>query len=163
MTASDLLLRAARIRPFRGRGAAGPALLVAALAVVALGACGGGEEEPPPPAEPLSEEDAAIAAHISEKTMLLWDIYNEYDLEGLRALYEESYWEAEKAELESNMAPFRSRGIQFTAEETSPPMEIEPGKWQVKHKARFSGGSVNMKFIYEEFDGEWLLTYAETD
>ena len=51
----------------------------------------------------------------------------------------------------------------ITAEETSPPREIEPGRWQIKQKASWDGGSVNMEFIYEQIDGEWLLTYAETD
>ena len=66
-------------------------------------------------------------------------------------------------DLERNMAPFKDRGTVFVAEETSPPREIEPGKWEVKHTARFGGSSVKMKFIYEQFDGEWLLTYAEVD
>ena len=43
----------------------------------------------------------------------------------------------------------------------STPTEIAPGKWEIRQIARFSFGSVNMIFIYEEFDGEWLLTHAE--
>ena len=31
-----------------------------------------------------------------------------------------------------------------------------------QHIGRFPMGSVNMVFIYEEFEGEWLLTYAES-
>lgn len=61
------------------------------------------------------------------------------------------------------MAPFESRGITFTAEETSSPRQIEPGRWELTHTARFGGGSVSMRFIYERFDGEWLLTYAEAE
>ena len=163
MTVRDELLRGAWGRRLRVRGA-GLAVVVGVLAVVGLAGCGGGgEEEPPPPTEPLSEEDAELAAHLSEKTMLLWEYYNNYDLEALRTLYEPGYWLTEEDELRHNMEPFERRNIKFTAEETSPPTEIEPGIWQVKHTARFSGGSVKMKFLYEEFDGEWLLTHAETD
>ena len=42
-----------------------------------------------------------------------------------------------------------------------PPKSL-PGKWEIRQTARFSFGSVNMIFIYEEFDGDWLLTYAES-
>lgn len=164
MNVRDLLLRAAWTGPFRVRGGAGLVVVVGVLAVAVLGACGGGGEvEPAATTEPLSEEDAELAALLSEKTMLLWEYYNNYDLESLRTLYEPNYWLSEEEELRHNMEPFERRNIKFTPEETSPPTEIEPGVWQVKHKARFSGGSVNMKFLYEEFDGVWLLTHAETD
>ncbi|MYB40982.1 MAG: hypothetical protein F4X76_02090 [Chloroflexi bacterium] len=136
------------------------------LAMAASAACGGGEPEAPPPAppaRPIEFGEAEIAAYLSERTMELWVVYNRYHLQGLRAFYEESYWLEEEEELRRNMAPFESRGITFTAEETSPPRQIEPGKWELKHKVSFSGGSLNMRFIYERFDGEWLLTHAETD
>ena len=35
------------------------------------------------------------------------------------------------------------------------------GKWEVRHTGTFSLASVKMIFIWEEFDGEWLLTYAQ--
>lgn len=91
----------------------------------------------------------------------MWETYNSYDLEGLRAFYEESYWEEEEEILRRNMQPFKAAGITFETEETSPPTEIEPGKWEIRQTARFPGGSVKMVFIYEEFDGEWLFTYAK--
>ena len=137
--------------------------VVAALALAALAACGGGEEEPRAPTEPLSAEQQELAAHLSARAMELWDVYNTYEVEDLRQFYEESYWENEKEELRRNMEPFKNRGTVFEAEETSAPTEIEPGKWQLKHKIRFSGRSISMTFVYEEFDGEWLLTYAEVD
>ena len=139
------------------------AWIVVTLALAASAACGGGASEAPPPAEPVEPDDAEIAAYLSERTMELWIVYNRYDLPGLSAFYEESYWLEEEEELRRNMAPFESRGITFTAEETSPPRQVEPGKWELKHKVTFSGGSLSMKFIYERLDGEWLLTYAETD
>ena len=164
MIARDRLLGTAQTFSLRQSGSVALVLVLAALAVAASAACGGGgDPEPPPPTEALSAEDAELAAHLSEKTMLLWEYYNDYNLESLRTLYEPNYWLSEEEELRHNMEPFEKRNIKFTAEETSPPTEIEPGIWQVKHKARFSGGSVNMKFIYEEFDGEWLLVHAETD
>ena len=138
--------------------------IVATLAVVALAACGGsGEDEPPAPTEALSAEQQELAAYLSARTMELWDVYNTYVLEDLRQFYEPSYWATERMDIERNMEPFESRGTVFEAEETSPPREIEPGKWEIKHTARFGGSSVKMKFIYEQFDGEWLLTYAEVD
>ena len=137
--------------------------ILAVAAVAASVACGGGEDEPPPPAEPLTDEQAEIAAYLSERTMYLWDVYNTYVLENLRQFYAASYWETEQEDLRRNMEPFKSRGTVFRAEETSPPREIEPGKWEIKHKARWNGSAVDMKFIYEQFDGEWLLTYAEVD
>lgn len=136
--------------------------MLVALAVAAS-ACGNGAPEPAPATEPLTADEAATAAYLSERTMELWVVYNAYDLEGLSDFYEESYWLEEEEQLRRDMAPFESRGITFTAEETSPPRQIEPGRWELTHTARFSGGSVDMRFIYERFDGEWLLTYAEGD
>ena len=108
-----------------------------------------------PTVEPTSASDdpTDLAEHLRQKTAQMWDVYNSYDLDGLRAFYEESYWEEEE-ELRSNMQPFE-------AEETSPPTEIEPGKWEIRQTARFAGGSVKMVFIYVEFDGQWPFTYAE--
>ncbi len=139
------------------------ALVLAALALAALAACGGGDPEPPPTQEPLTAEQAHIATYLSARTMYLWDVYNTYELEDLRQFYAPSYWETEQEDVRRNMEPFKGRGTVFVAEETSPPREIEPGKWEIKHKARWNGSSVDMKFIYEQFDGEWLLTYAEVD
>ena len=59
------------------------------------------------------------------------------------------------------MQPFINQNLTLTAEETSPPTEIAPGKWETKHTARFQGGLVNMVFIYEEFDCTWPLTLAK--
>ena len=137
--------------------------VLSALGLAALVACGGGEDEASAPTEPLTGEQQELAAHLSEKAMELWDIYNTYEVEALRRFYEASYWEDEKEEIRRNMEPFRNRGTVFEAEETSPPREIEPGKWQLKHKVRYSGRSLDMTFVYEQFDGEWLLTYAEVD
>lgn len=163
VTLSDGFLHVTRTSSTRKSRAIGLALILAAFAVAASVACGGGEDEPPPPQEPLSEEDAELAAYLSERTMELWEVYNTYVLDDLRQFYAASYWTTERQDLERNMAPFKDRGTVFVAEETSPPREIEPGKWEVKHTARFGGSSVKMKFIYEQFDGEWLLTYAEVD
>ncbi|MDE2669833.1 MAG: hypothetical protein OXI51_09300 [Chloroflexota bacterium] len=163
MTLSDRFLRVTRTSSTRKSRAIGLALILAALALAASVACGGGEDEPPPAQEPLSEEDAELAAYLSERTMELWEVYNTYVLDDLRQFYAASYWTTERQDLERNMAPFKDRGTVFVAEETSAPREIEPGKWEVKHTARFGGSSVKMKFIYEQFDGEWLLTYAEVD
>ncbi len=156
MTASDRLLQTAR--------ACSPVILAAlAVGALALAACGG-EEPEPEPAEPLTGEEAELAEHFREKTALLWEIYNEYDIDGLEPLYEPGYWEEQESTLKRNIKPFESRGVTFDPEETSAPREIEPGKWQLKQKAHISsGGSVNMKFIYEQFGDEWLLTHAEAD
>ena len=160
--------------------------LAAILALsLTLAACGGSDGGPtvrdltatpsptpsptdtPQPEPTLTEEATGepvdLAQYLSERTMAMWEVYNAYDLDGLREFYEESYWQAEEEELRSNMQPFQIRGATFEAEETSPPTEIEPGKWEVRHTARFPGGSVKMVFIYEQFDGEWLFTYAEVE
>ena len=70
-------------------------------------------------------------------------------------------WAEEEAEVRANLRPFRTFGAKIEAEETSPPTEIEPGKWETRHTGSFPFGSVKMIFIWEQFDGEWLLTYAE--
>ena len=139
------------------------AWILVTLALAASAACGGGESEAPAPTAEPAPGDPETAAYLSQRTMELWAVYNTYDLPGLRAFYEERYWLEEEEELRRNMAPFESRGVTFTAEETSPPRQIEPGKWELKHAVRFSGGSLNMRFVYERFDGEWLLTYAENE
>ena len=119
--------------------------------------------EPTPTEEAVPDEHIDIAEHLSEKTMRLWDVYNTHDPDALEEFYSEDYWQEEVDEIRSNMEPFKNLGLTFTAEETSPPSEIEPGKWELKHTARFQGGLVNMVFIYEEFDGDWRLTYAKPE
>ena len=116
-----------------------------------------------PTGEDAADEPIDVAAHLSEKTMRLWDVYNEHDPDALAVFYSEDYWQEEVDEIRANMQPFKNLGLTFTAEETSPPTEIEPGKWELKHTARFQGGLVNMVFIYEEFDGDWRLTYAKPE
>ena len=51
--------------------------------------------------------------------------------------------------------------MKITPEELTPPTETAPGKWETAHRGYFLGGSVDVVFIFEEFDGEWLLTLAE--
>lgn len=122
----------------------------------------------PAPAEEAAEEAAStsdepldMVEHLREKTMYLWDVYNTHDPDALKIFYSDSYWEEERETLRANMQPFINQNLTFTAEETSPPTEISPGKWETRHTARFQGGLVNMVFIYEEFDGTWLLTFAK--
>lgn len=102
-----------------------------------------------------------MAEHLRGKTMRMWEVYNSHVPEDLEQFYSADYWEEEKDVVRINMQPFKNMGLQFTAEETSPPTEIEPGKWEYRQTARFQGGLVNMVFIYEQFDGEWLLTFAK--
>ena len=158
-------------------------VLAATLALsLVLAACGGSAENTPAPTptateaprveptpteeaaeEPASNESAGIAEHLSEKTMRLWDVYNMHDPDALEVFYSEDYWQEEVEEIRANMEPFRNLGLTLTAEETSPPTEIAPGRWEVKHTARFQGGLINMVFIYEEFAGDWRLTYAKPE
>lgn len=124
-------------------------------------------EVEPTPAEDASGDAASgntvdVAEHLSEKTMQMWEVYNEHDLDALKAFYEENYWKEQEDEIRSNMQPFKTFKVTITGEETSPPMEIAPGKWEIRHIARFPLGSLDMVFIYEEFEGDWLLTYAES-
>ena len=160
-----------------------PALVVALSLVLAAcdGSAGDGVAATPAPAQatpgtpradPAPAESASAAAapgeragiveHLREKTMQVWEVYNTHDPDALKAFYEEGYWEAQEEEVRSNMEPFRAFGISINAEETSPPTEIAPGTWEVRHTGRFPLGSVKMIFIWEEFEGEWLLTYAES-
>lgn len=113
--------------------------------------------------ETAPADPAAVAEHLRERTMQMWDVYNTHDPDLLKAFYEASYWAAEEEEVRSNMRPFRNFGIEIRAEETSPPTEIAPGKWEIRHTGHFPLGSVKMVFIWEEFEGEWLLTYAEVE
>ncbi len=115
----------------------------------------------PTPAENASSDPIDIPEHLREKTTQFWEAYNKYDLDALKTFYEENYWNEQEAEVQSNMQPFKSFGMKITAEETSPPTEIAPGKWEIRQTASFSVGSIKMLFIYEEFDEDWLLTYAE--
>ena len=110
-----------------------------------------------------ADDPAKMAEHLRDKTMRLWDVYNTHDLDALKAFYEESYWNAKEEEIRSDMQPFKLFGVSIEAEETSPPTEISPGRWETRHVGRFPLGSVNMVFVYEEFGGEWLLTYAEAE
>ena len=120
------------------------------------------QAEPTPDAT-ASGDQTGVAGHLREKTMRMWEAYNSHDLDKLKPFYEESYWKSEEEELRSNMRPFKTFGITIKAEETSPPTEIAPGKWEIRHTGRFTMGSVNMVFIYEKFGEDWLLTYAEDE
>ena len=163
------------------------ALATIAALSLALAACGGSEDEAvsddvaatpapsqaaaapqptPTPAvaasaETTDSDTSQLVAHLREKSMRLWEVYNTYDLQGLKVFYEPSYWQEREEQTRLEMQPFQSRGATLTAEETSPPTEIAPGTWETRHKASFPGGSVNLVFIYEQFDGEWLLTHLE--
>lgn len=124
----------------------------------------------PTPAESASPEAASssddagdLVVHLREKTMRLWDVYNTHEPDALQVFYSDDYWVEEVEEIHQNMQPFKNLGLTFTSEETSPPMEIEPGKWETKHTARFEGGEVRMVFIYEQFGEDWLLTYAKPE
>ena len=124
----------------------------------------------PTPLEDTTEETASasdetldLVEHLRDKTMHLWDVYNTHDPDALKIFYSDSYWEEDKENIRANMQPFKNQNLTFTAEETSPPTEIAPGKWETKHTARFQGGLVYMVFIYEEFDGTWLLTHAKPE
>ena len=97
------------------------------------------QAEPTPTEEAVPDEPIDIAEYLSEKTMRLWDVYNMHDPDLLEEFYSEDYWQEEVDEIRSNMQPFKNLGLTFTAEETSPPTEIEPGKWELKHTARFQG------------------------
>ena len=105
--------------------------------------------------------DPEIVEHLREKTMRLWEVYNTHDADALEVFYEETYWNEQEDDIRSNMESFRNFGMAIDAQEMTPPTEVAPGKWETEHIGRFSGGSVHMVFIYERFDGEWLLTYAE--
>ena len=164
-------------------------MAVVALSLV-LAACGGSDEETtgsgvsetpvptptateapqvePTPTVEVAEESATdastdIVAHLSEKTMRLWDVYNTHDPGALEVFYSEDYWQEEVEEIRANMEPFRNLNLTLTAEETSPPTEIDPGRWEVRHTASFPGGLINMVFVYEEFGGKWRLTYAKPE
>lgn len=115
------------------------------------------------PAEAASGGAPDLVEHLRERTMQMWAVYNTYDVDALGTFYEESYWQEEEDEVRANLRPFRTFGAKIDPEETSPPTEIAPGKWETRHDASFPFGSVKMIFIWEEFDGEWLLTYAEPE
>ena len=123
----------------------------------------------PTPTENASEEADSetsepldIAEHLLQTTSQFWEVYNKYDIDTLKTFYEENYWNEQEAEVQSNMQPFKNFNLSVTPDDPSTPTEIAPGKWEIRQTARFSFGSVNMIFIYEEFDGDWLLTYAES-
>ena len=144
----------------------GAALAVIVALSLVLAACGGSAEEerskeasaapaaaqaaaapqpePTPaedaPGDAVSGDSADLPGQLREKTMQLWDVYNTYDLDALKVFYEENYWKEREEQTRLDMQPFESRGLTFTAEETSPPTEIAPGKWETKHTARFDGG-----------------------
>ena len=93
--------------------------------------------------------------------MDLWDVYNTHDVDALKAFYEESYWQKRKEDIQSDMQPFKIFGMTITAEEAAPPREIAPGKWEIRHLGSFGVGTVNMVFVYEEVDGEWMIIFDE--
>ena len=91
----------------------------------------------------------------------LWEVYNTYDGEALSAFYEESYGAEREEKVLGDLANFDRFNVKINPEELTPPTEIAPGKWETKQRGHFVIGSVDVVFVFEEFDGEWLLTLAE--
>ena len=121
----------------------------------------------PTPAESAAPESAApesasapadapsdTAEVIRQRMADLWEVYNLYDGEALKALYEENYWAEREEKVLYDLANFEKF-------ELTPPTETAPCKWETAHRGYFLGGSVDVVFIFEEFGGEWLLTLAE--
>ena len=128
----------------------------------------------PTPAESAAPESAApesasapadapsdTAEVIRQRMADLWEVYNTYDGEARSAFYEESYWAEREEKVLGDLANFDRFNVKINPEELTPPTEIAPGKWETKQRGYFLGGSVDVVFIFEEFDGEWLLTHAE--
>ena len=116
------------------------------------------------PAESASAPTAGLSdltKHIRQRMAHLWEVYNLYDGEALKALYEENYWAEREEQVLYDSANFEKFELKITPEELTPPTEIAPCKWETAHRGHFLGGSVDVVFIFEEFDGEWLLTLAE--
>ena len=122
-----------------------------------------------PQVEPIPAESASAPADspsdtaevIRQRMADLWEVYNLYDGEALKALYEENYWAEREEQVLYDLANFEKFELKITPEELTPPTEIAPGKWERAHRGYFLGGSVDVVFVFEEFDGEWLLTLAE--
>ena len=98
-------------------------------------------EEAPTPA---SDGPSDLVEHLRQKTMDLWEVYNTHKPDDLKVFYEENYWNDQAESIRADMQPFRLFDIQISAEETSPPTEIEPGKWETKHTASFPLGEIHM-------------------
>ena len=126
------------------------------------------------PAESASAEGAAPESasaptaglsdpteHIRQRMAHLWEVYNLYDGEALKALYEENYWAEREEQVLYDLANFEKFELEITPEELTPPTETAPGKWETAHRGYFLGGSVDVVFVFEKFDGEWLPTHAE--
>lgn len=117
-------------------------------------------------ATPTAEATAPpvdVVEQIRLRTEAMWEVYNSHDADALAAFYEPSYWKAEEEEVRANMQPFRTFGITIRAEETSPPTEIAPGQWEIRQTGHFPLGSIKLGFIWQEFDGVWLLIHTEAE
>ncbi|MYE33183.1 MAG: hypothetical protein F4X80_11185 [Chloroflexi bacterium] len=104
-----------------------------------------------------------VVEQIRERTEAMWEVYNSHDADALAAFYEPSYWTTEEEEVRANMRPFRNFGISIRPEETSPPTEIAPGQWEIRQTGHFPLGSVKLVFIWQEFDGVWLLIHTDAE
>ncbi|MXZ46328.1 MAG: hypothetical protein F4Z08_04955 [Chloroflexi bacterium] len=120
------------------------------------------EAEATPTAGPTAPP-VDVVEQIRERTEAMWEVYNSHDADALAAFYEPSYWKAEEEEVRANMRPFRNFGISIRPEETSPPTEIAPGQWEIRQTGHFPLGSVKLAFVWQEFDGVWLLIHTEAE
>ena len=120
------------------------------------------EAEATPTAEPTAPP-VDVVEQIRERTEAMWEVYNSHDADALAAFYEPSYWTTEEEEVRANMRPFRNFGISIRPEETSPPTEIAPGQWEIRQTGHFPLGSVKLVFIWQEFDGVWLLIHTDAE
>lgn len=104
-----------------------------------------------------------VVEQVRARTEAMWEVYNAHDADALAAFYEPSFWEAEEEEVRANMRPFRTFGVTIRPEETSPPTEIAPGQWEIRQTGHFPLGSVKLVFVWQEFDGVWLLIHTEAE
>ncbi|MYD66367.1 MAG: hypothetical protein F4X26_10385 [Chloroflexi bacterium] len=104
-----------------------------------------------------------VVEQIRARTEAMWEVYNSHDADALAAFYEPSFWQAEEEEVRANMRPFRTFGVTIRPEETSPPTEIAPGQWEIRQTGHFPLGSVKLVFVWQAFDGVWLLVHTDSE
>ena len=113
------------------------------------------EESTPPPVD--------VVEQVRARTEAMWEVYNSHDADALAAFYEPGFWEQDEEEVRANMRPFRTFGVTIRAEETSPPTEIAPGQWEIRQTGHFPLGSIKLVFVWQEFDGVWLLIHTAAE
>jgi hypothetical protein len=116
-------------------------------------------EETTPPAT----EEAITGADIEAARQVVfayWEAFNNYDVDGVLALLEDSWREERADDITSEINQMETFGITLNAEEEAEP-EVTDGTVAIKMKIATPLGDRHYTYHLKKIDGDWKIYSAE--